>query len=216
MADYFPFYTSFKQAASTLPDDKRLQLYDIVTDYGNLGIEPPLEVDPVVMGMFSLIKPSIDSAKKNQRSGSSGGRGNKKPVVYEEKSGGLENEKPVVCDFQKHNSNSESKSKSNSESKGKGESDSEGEKKNMRFAPPTLAEIKAYIAEKGFCVDAERFLDYYTANGWMVGKNKMKDWKAAVRNWERQDKNTGGKGGKTHEEIVRDAQGKWGTIGDWY
>lgn len=59
MADYFPFYTSFKQAASTLPDDKRLQLYDIVTDYGNLGIEPPLEVDPVVMGMFSLIKPSI-------------------------------------------------------------------------------------------------------------------------------------------------------------
>ena len=79
-------------------------------------------------------------------------------MVYEEKSGGLENEKPVVCDFQKHNS--KSKSNSNSESKGKGESDSEGEKKNMRFAPPTLAEIKAYIAEKGFCVDAGRFLDY--------------------------------------------------------
>lgn len=210
MADYFPFYTSFKLAASTLPDDKRLQLYDIITDYGSLGIEPPLEMDSVVMGMFSLIKPSIDSAKKNQRNGSSGGRGNRKPVVCEEKTGGLEKEKPVVCNFQKHNSNS----KGNSESKGEGEGESK--KKNTRFAPPTLAEIKAYITEKGFRVDAERFLDYYTANGWMVGKNKMKDWKAAVRNWERQDKTTGGKGVRTHEEIVRDAQGEWGAIGDWY
>ena len=36
-------------------------------------------------------------------------------------------------------------------------------------------------------MDAERFVDYYTANGWKVGKNPMKDWKAAVRNWERKD-----------------------------
>ena len=54
-----------------------------------------------------------------------------------------------------------------------------------RFAPPSREEVQAYIAEKGYNVDAERFIDYYTANGWRVGKNPMKDWKAAVRTWAR-------------------------------
>ena len=54
-----------------------------------------------------------------------------------------------------------------------------------RFKPPTLEEVKTYCAERKNNVDAERFIDYYTSNGWLVGKNKMKDWKAAVRTWER-------------------------------
>lgn len=56
-----------------------------------------------------------------------------------------------------------------------------------RFTPPTVEEVKAYCFERNNKVDAERFVDYYTANGWKVGKNPMKDWKAAVRNWERKD-----------------------------
>lgn len=60
--------------------------------------------------------------------------------------------------------------------------------KRKRFAPPSLDEVKAYCRERQNDVDAERFIDYYTSNGWQVGKNKMKDWKAAVRTWER---NTG-------------------------
>ena len=52
---------------------------------------------------------------------------------------------------------------------------------------PTLEDVKAYCNERGNRVDPERFIDYYTANGWKVGKNPMKDWKAAVRTWERQD-----------------------------
>ena len=60
--------------------------------------------------------------------------------------------------------------------------------KKKRFAPPTLEEVKAYCIERGNSVDAQRFIDYYTSNGWKVGKNPMKDWKAAVRNWERADK----------------------------
>ena len=54
-----------------------------------------------------------------------------------------------------------------------------------RFSPPTLDEVKAYCQERKNNVDAERWFDYYTSNGWQVGKNKMKDWKAAVRTWER-------------------------------
>ncbi len=54
-----------------------------------------------------------------------------------------------------------------------------------RFAPPTLEEVKEYCKERGNGVDAQRFVDFYEMKGWMVGKNKMKDWKAAVRTWER-------------------------------
>lgn len=59
---------------------------------------------------------------------------------------------------------------------------------NMRFAPPTIQDVKAYCIERGNEVDPERFIDFYESKGWMVGKNKMKDWKAAVRNWERKEK----------------------------
>jgi len=57
-----------------------------------------------------------------------------------------------------------------------------------RFAPPTLPEVEAYCAERKNSVDPERFINFYTAKGWMVGKNKMKDWKAAVRTWEKGEK----------------------------
>lgn len=57
--------------------------------------------------------------------------------------------------------------------------------KEKRFAPPTKAEVEEYCQEKGYGVDAERFIDFYESKGWYVGKNKMKDWKAAVRNWSR-------------------------------
>lgn len=50
---------------------------------------------------------------------------------------------------------------------------------------PTLEEVKEYCSERGNKVDPERWFDYYTSNGWRVGKNPMKDWKAAVRTWER-------------------------------
>lgn len=54
-----------------------------------------------------------------------------------------------------------------------------------RFNPPSLEEVQAYCNERNNNVDAERFIDYYTSNGWKVGKNPMKDWKSAIRTWER-------------------------------
>jgi hypothetical protein len=54
-----------------------------------------------------------------------------------------------------------------------------------RFTKPSLEEVKQYCAERGNKVDAEKWYDYYEANGWKVGKNSMKDWKASVRTWER-------------------------------
>lgn len=60
--------------------------------------------------------------------------------------------------------------------------------RSKRFIPPTVDEVSAYCQERGNSVDPQRFVDYYSSNGWMVGKNKMKDWKAAVRTWEQKEK----------------------------
>jgi len=53
-----------------------------------------------------------------------------------------------------------------------------------RFAPPSVEEVGAYCLERGNGIDPSAFIDHYAANGWMRGKNKIKDWKACVRTWE--------------------------------
>jgi hypothetical protein len=57
-----------------------------------------------------------------------------------------------------------------------------------RLCRPTVDEVAAYCAERGNSVDAANFCDFYAAKGWEIGKEPMKDWKAAVRTWERRDK----------------------------
>lgn len=62
----------------------------------------------------------------------------------------------------------------------------EKEKKSIkRFVPPTVEEVEAYCRERNNGVDPQTFVDFYTAKGWKIGKDPMKDWKAAVRTWER-------------------------------
>lgn len=62
---------------------------------------------------------------------------------------------------------------------------------SKRFVPPTVDEVRAYCEERKNNVDADSFVSFYESKGWMVGKNKMKDWKACVRTWERSRKNSG-------------------------
>lgn len=64
---------------------------------------------------------------------------------------------------------------------------SRGEKAK-RFYPPTLDEVKQYCEERNNNIDPMTFIDFYSSKGWMIGKNRMKDWKAAVRTWERKRK----------------------------
>lgn len=58
-------------------------------------------------------------------------------------------------------------------------------KTQKKFVPPTIEEIKAYCNDKRISIDVERFYYYHDARGWMMGKYKMKNWKSAVRTWER-------------------------------
>ncbi|MBQ1294790.1 MAG: hypothetical protein IIY21_12180 [Clostridiales bacterium] len=61
-------------------------------------------------------------------------------------------------------------------------------KKNGVFTPPSVEEVSAYCLERGNAVDPHSFVSFYESKGWMIGKNRMKDWRAAVRTWERNEK----------------------------
>ena len=64
----------------------------------------------------------------------------------------------------------------------------EGSKKSFKFTPPDIDEVASYISTKGYHVDAEKFINFYESKGWYVGKNKMKNWHAAIATWEKTEK----------------------------
>ena len=70
---------------------------------------------------------------------------------------------------------------------------------SRNFVPPTLSEVKAYCQERNNGINPEQFIDFYESKGWFVGKNKMKDWKAAVRNWEQRRKEERGENDRVQE-----------------
>lgn len=80
----------------------------------------------------------------------------------------------------------------------------QGIKPRKRFTPPTVDEVAAYCRERGNGVDAQRFVDFYTASGWMRGKTPVKDWKACVRTWEQNndERNGGKKSVGTYDDIA--------------
>ena len=147
--------------------------------------------DPAIAFVFEIIKQKLEEDNKRyeevcaarSEAGKKGGRpkanaSDKKQMVSEESK----------------------KSKCFSEKAKKADNDNEYDNdlkentlegvKEKRFAPPTLENVSEYCREMGYTnVDAVCFIDFYTSNGWMVGKNRMKDWKAAVRNWDRREKN---------------------------
>jgi uncharacterized protein YdaU (DUF1376 family) len=76
------------------------------------------------------------------------------------------------------------------------------DKGGQRFTPPTLSEVIDYCNQRANSIDPQRFVDHYSANGWMRGKNKIKDWKACIRTWEQNDNQTTVKPVETYESTV--------------
>lgn len=87
--------------------------------------------------------------------------------------------------------------------------------KGVKFKKPEFGELKDYFFEKlqdneKSIIEAEKFLDFYESKGWMIGKNKMKDWNAAVRNWcKKLDQNGTKKDDRFSEEAVRARMERW-------
>lgn len=106
----------------------------------------------------------------------------------------IENDNSVITPLQKtiteNNKGEESKVKESKEKESKENNiDRESKKAETakRFAPPSVKEVQSYISEKEYSVDAESFVAFYASKNWFVGKNKMKDWHAAIVTWEKRN-----------------------------
>lgn len=108
----------------------------------------------------------------------------------------------------------QSNSNANAEHKGKEIKEKEiikereKEKTARRFVPPTIEEVKARIVEMGYTFDAEAFIAFYQSNGWMVGKSKMKDWRAAMVTWQKREPRFP-RGGKNNSSTTKKANEEW-------
>ena len=194
---WFKLWLHHRPLIDAVPDDVAGRAVKAALNYFATGEVVQLgQLETVV---FASIKSDIDDAHADYlRDVENGKKGGRPKLTEEEKPPVREGNPPLPTVTERD---------------GDGERDGEEDGKGVeadkpptrrRFFPPTVDEVKKYCQEQGYSVDAERFVDHYESNGWMVGKNNMKDWKAAVRNWNRKEKPNNG---KTESKQL------WPTIG---
>lgn len=198
MRDSMVFYRSFWEAIEELPEEEFKKTVSAIMKYGLYEEEP--EVSGITKAIFTLCKPQIDANNKRYRNGNKGGR----PKTKQESNDNQYVTESVISDNQtitkqKPNNNQEiTKAKPNdNDNVNVNVNDNVNVKNKRRFTPPTEEEVRAYCEERGNCVDPQTFINFYDSKGWMIGKNRMKDWKAAVRTWERS-----GRSDQTRQEVT--------------
>ena len=178
--DSMVFYRSFHEATRELPPEIYKEAMVALMDYALDGRIN--EVSAYANMFLQMAKPQVDANNQRYINGSKGGR---KPEPKSEKSENVKT-KPEPKRNQT-GTRSEPNVNVNVNDNVLKENTLKGVKEK-RFAPPTLENVIGYCREIGCSIDAQRFIDFYESKGWMIGKNKMKDWKATVRNWARQEK----------------------------
>lgn len=181
---YVCLYLSYLDSLSDISDVARGRLMLAMLQYAASGQTPRLTGDAKVL--WPMIRSQIDRdmvnyrkiCDQNRSNGRKGGRPRKNPPV---------SKKPEKAK-EKENEN---------ENENEKENERESEKDIRLIAqlssaphpsfPPSEEEVRKYCLQQGLNLDASRFVDHYTSNGWMVGKNKMQDWQAAARNWNRKE-----------------------------
>lgn len=183
--NYVCLYISYLESLVPFSDEEIGRLVRAMLTYAATGEAP--QFDGNERFVWPTLKAQIDRdevayrerCEKNRVNGAKGGRPPKNQTVFTETKGFLEKPKKA-----------KEKEKEKEKKKEK-ESIMAGKPPIRQFIPPTVDEVRTYCTEKGYSIDPEKFVDYYTSNGWKVGKNPMKDWKAAVRNWARKEQPCG-------------------------
>ena len=210
MRDRISFFSSWYETLKVLPEEQRLPFLEAILAYGFEGIVPSF-IDPMMHAVWLNIRPILDSSNAHIDGGAKGGARSKKATLQatlQATSTSYLNKLPSEATLASHPSKDKDKERDkemdkeveedNSPLPPKGEvpygtkiSDSAHAKSKkepaiVKFAPPTVEEVQAYLAEKGVTdVDAEAFVAFYESNGWMVGRNPMKSWRAAITTWRR-------------------------------
>lgn len=169
----FVFYRSFQTAINRLPEGGQLEIYRAIALYGLNHEEPDLDGYPAAI--FDIVRPQLDANFKRYENGCKG-------AEFGERGGapkGNQNARKQPQNNPKSTPNDNDNVNDNDKEEGivKG--------KRSAFSPPSLSDLETYMTENGYTIDPQQFIDFYESKGWMIGKNKMKDWQAAVRTWAR-------------------------------
>lgn len=215
----FVVHCDWVDSMNDLPAEQCKLLIQAMSEYTKTGLIPTIE-DPTVKALFSFIHPKMkddkekyeakckkrkDKAKQAaDKRWESENQPNAKPCLdmltdAHACSGMLTNAKPCLeCHDHDNDHDSDYDNDSDNDNVNdklllnKKEKEKEKENKPKRFVPPLIEEIKAYCLERKNKIDPESFFDFYQSKGWKIGSNPMKDWKAAVRTWEKRDNHYGG------------------------
>lgn len=183
MAEAFTVFEKFGDVCAALDVEDRKELIYAINMYGMFGeeVELPYGLKPI----FIALKEDIDYSKDSRKRGAKGGRPKSKPPVCEtcepevseaEKPEVLESAEPEVCGKSRETESQYKAIQSNTK---------QSKTKGKRFAPPSVAEVREYCAEKGYTFDPETFVAFYESKGWKVGGSPMKSWKAACTTWQK-------------------------------
>ena len=213
---YLKVSTAFAKSIEVLSDAEKGRLFSAMLRYAETGEEPTLNGSERVV--WPVAKGNID---KQADSFAKRSLANKKNVAVRWDTNKYES---IPMDTNRINSYEMVSNGIDSYSQEKGEErerdipptppiekDKESPKRNTNnrvFIPPTIEDVREYCLQQGYKIDTERFVDYYTSNGWMVGRNKMKDWKAAVRTWVRSSKGGEKKTNNIFLQIMEDEYGQ--------
>ena len=190
----FVLYFDIREPLMLLSDEERGKLFLSLLDYAEYGEIPAF--NGMVQMAFAFIKTAIDrdttaweaKSEKRAEAGSKGGKqtaANRANAVFARQAEQQKAIQAVPVSVRVPAPVSVRAPEPESKKADK-------PPRAARFVPPTVEEVAEYCRERGNHVDAQAFVDHYQANGWMRGKNKVQDWKACVRTWEREDKKTSG------------------------
>lgn len=196
----FTFYRSYYEALKVLPKKEQAAVVMAICAYALDEEEPKLE--GTSHAIFMLVRPTLDAGRRKAAGGSKGTPKKdtgKIPERYrkdtaKEKEGEIEKEREIENECLSPLP------------------PSSGGGKDPHFKKPTLEEVSAYCRERRNTVDPKRWYDHYSSNGWRVGKNPMKDWKAAVRTWERSEINKPQTGFQTSNPFMEMLQEEGGNL----
>jgi len=209
--DTMVYYRSFRESLRELPPDLYKVVSETIFDYAFEGIAPGADSNAVAKALFIAIKPVIDNAhnrydacvengrkggaprgSRNNPSGKAGEPNqrpnqrpnqcpNQEPNLYKDKDKDVDKDIDSKGDCKGEPTNAE---RNDAPAPTSADKPRNGTSKRGAFVVPDIEIVKDYFSTiKGTPTDAACFFDYFTANGWRTGKNPIKDWKAAARNW---------------------------------
>ena len=203
MRSHLKVYFDFEVKAKELNEPEKGSLLLAMLRYAKDGTEPDMIGNERFL--FPVFKAQIDGDIKTYETKVTNGAKGGRPVIYQKPE---KTENNLIEPKETENNRTEPNETETAKKEERRKKKEDKRESIGRFTPPTLEQVTEYCLERNKGVDPVRWFNYYTANGWRVGKNPMKDWKAAVRTWEKEEtgdgehgRNNSGTQSKVHSDY---------------